>query len=60
MMKDRKRGGWFDKLTRSAYRDFYESRGWPVERWLDLGLELDNTVFGKHPGVTFGFHTLSR
>ena len=47
-------------LLDSAYRDFYESRGWPVERWLDLGLELDNTVFGKHPGVTFGFHTLSR
>ena len=43
-------------LLDSAYRDFYESRGWPVERWLDLGLELDNTVFGKHPGVTFGFH----
>ncbi len=43
-------------LLDSAYRDFYASRGWPVERWLDLGLELDNTVFGKHPGVTFGFH----
>lgn len=43
-------------LLDSAYRDFYESRGWPVERWLDLGVELDNTVFGKHPGVTFGFH----
>ena len=43
-------------LLDSAYRDFYESRGWPAERWLDLGLELDNTVFGEHPGVTFGFH----
>jgi len=38
------------------YRDFYESRGWPVERWLDLGLELDNLVIGHHPHVTFGFH----
>jgi 5-methyltetrahydropteroyltriglutamate--homocysteine methyltransferase len=43
-------------LLDSAYRDFYASRGWPAERWLDLGLELDNTVFGQRPGVTFGFH----
>jgi 5-methyltetrahydropteroyltriglutamate--homocysteine methyltransferase len=43
-------------LLDSAYRDFYESRGWPVERWLDLGLELDNIVFGQRPGVAFGFH----
>ena len=39
-----------------GYRDFYESRGWPAERWLDLGLELDNLVIGDHPGVTFSFH----
>jgi 5-methyltetrahydropteroyltriglutamate--homocysteine methyltransferase len=38
------------------YRDFYASRGWPAERWLELGLELDNTVIGDRPGVTFGFH----
>jgi len=37
-------------------RGFYESRGWPAERWLELGLELDNHVIGDHPGVTFGFH----
>jgi 5-methyltetrahydropteroyltriglutamate--homocysteine methyltransferase len=43
-------------LLDSAYRDFYESRGWPAERWLDLGLELDNIVFGQRPGVAFGFH----
>jgi len=43
-------------LLDSAYRAFYESRGWPAERWLDLGLELDNIVLGKRPGVTFGFH----
>jgi len=43
-------------LLDPRYRDFYESRGWPVERWLDLGLELDNFVIGDHPGVTFGFH----
>jgi 5-methyltetrahydropteroyltriglutamate--homocysteine methyltransferase len=38
------------------YRDFYASRGWPTERWLELGLELDNRVIGDRPGVTFGFH----
>ena len=43
-------------LLDPAYRDFYESRGWPAERWLDLGLELDNIVFGDRAGVTFGFH----
>jgi 5-methyltetrahydropteroyltriglutamate--homocysteine methyltransferase len=43
-------------LLDEGYRAFYESRGWPAERWLDLGSELDNTVIGNHPGVTFGFH----
>lgn len=43
-------------LLDPAYRDFYESRGWPAERWLDLGVELDNLVIGDHPGVTFSFH----
>jgi 5-methyltetrahydropteroyltriglutamate--homocysteine methyltransferase len=38
------------------YRDFYEGRGWPAERWLELGLELDNAVISGHEGVTFGFH----
>jgi 5-methyltetrahydropteroyltriglutamate--homocysteine methyltransferase len=39
-----------------AYRDFYASKGWPAERWIELGVELDNRVFGNHPHVTFGFH----
>jgi len=43
-------------LVERRYRDFYESRGWPAERWLDLGLALDNLVIGHHPHVTFGFH----
>ncbi len=43
-------------LLDPVYRDFYASRGWPAERWLDLGVELDNIVIGEHPGVTFGFH----
>ena len=43
-------------LIDPGYRDFYESRGWPAEHWLDLGLELDNLVIGDHAGVTFSFH----
>jgi 5-methyltetrahydropteroyltriglutamate--homocysteine methyltransferase len=43
-------------LVDPDWRDFYESRGWPAERWLELGLALDNYVIGDRPGVTFGFH----
>jgi 5-methyltetrahydropteroyltriglutamate--homocysteine methyltransferase len=43
-------------LLDPTYRDFYESRGWPAERWLELGLELDNLVIGDHPGVIFSMH----
>ena len=43
-------------LVDPTWRDFYASRGWPADRWLDLGLELDNLVIGDHPQVTFGFH----
>jgi 5-methyltetrahydropteroyltriglutamate--homocysteine methyltransferase len=43
-------------LLDEGYRAFYESRGWPAERWLELGSELDSLVMGDHPSVTFGFH----
>jgi 5-methyltetrahydropteroyltriglutamate--homocysteine methyltransferase len=43
-------------LVDPTYRNFYASRGWPAERWLDLGLELDNYVYGNHEGVTFSMH----
>ena len=43
-------------LIDPGYRDFYESRGWPADRWLELGVELDNLVIGDRPGVTFSFH----
>jgi 5-methyltetrahydropteroyltriglutamate--homocysteine methyltransferase len=43
-------------LVDRRYREFYERRGWPADRWLDLGVELDNHVIGNHPGVTFGIH----
>jgi len=40
----------------ATYREFYESRGGPAERWLGFATELDNSVLGHHPYVTFGFH----
>jgi methionine synthase II (cobalamin-independent) len=43
-------------LIDPAYRAFYERRGWPADRWIEFGSELDNLVMGEHPGVTFGFH----
>ena len=45
-------------LLDPGYRDFYASRGWPAERWLELAVELDNLVIGDREGdgVTFGFH----
>ncbi len=46
----------YPMLIDPAYRDFYASRGWPAERWIELGVELDNAVIGDHPDVTFGFH----
>jgi 5-methyltetrahydropteroyltriglutamate--homocysteine methyltransferase len=46
----------YPMLIDPAYRDFYASRGWPAERWIELGVELDNRVIGERPHVTFGFH----
>jgi 5-methyltetrahydropteroyltriglutamate--homocysteine methyltransferase len=45
-------------LIDPEYRSFYESRGWPAERWIELGTDLDNRVIGDHPsrGITFSFH----
>jgi 5-methyltetrahydropteroyltriglutamate--homocysteine methyltransferase len=43
-------------LLDPTYRDFYASRGWPADRWIDLGLELDNHVYGDREGVTFSMH----
>jgi len=43
-------------LIDPAWRAFYEARGWPLERWLSYGVELDNAVIDAAPDVTFGFH----
>jgi 5-methyltetrahydropteroyltriglutamate--homocysteine methyltransferase len=37
-------------------RAFYERLGWSFEKWLSLGIELDNAVMQGFHDVTFGFH----
>ena len=43
-------------LLDPATRAFYESRGWTLDEWLHMGIELDNALMEGFPGVTFGFH----
>jgi len=43
-------------LVDPAWRAFYEARGWPLERWLSYGVELDNAVIDAGRPATFGFH----
>ena len=43
-------------LIDPAWRAFYEARGWPLERWLSYGIELDNAVIEAGRPATFGFH----
>ncbi len=37
-------------------RSFYEGQGWPLDRWLSRGIELDNAVIAGFPQITFGLH----
>jgi 5-methyltetrahydropteroyltriglutamate--homocysteine methyltransferase len=37
-------------------RKFYEGQGWTLDKWLSVGVELDNGVMDSFPGVTFGLH----
>src|SRR6266536_5740639 len=43
-------------LVDPGWRAFYESRGWPLERWLSYGISLDNEVIDAGRPATFGFH----
>ncbi len=43
-------------LIDPEWRSFYEARGWPLERWLSYGIELDNEVIAAGRPATFGFH----
>ncbi len=43
-------------LIDPTWRAFYEARGWPMQRWLSYGIELDNAVIEAGRPATFGFH----
>ncbi|MBO0775448.1 MAG: cobalamin-independent methionine synthase II family protein [Actinobacteria bacterium] len=43
-------------LIDPVWRAFYAERGWPPERWLAYGIELDNAVIDAGRPATFGFH----
>lgn len=43
-------------LLDPATRSFYEGLGWSFNKWLSLGIELDNAVMKGFRDVTFGFH----
>jgi 5-methyltetrahydropteroyltriglutamate--homocysteine methyltransferase len=43
-------------LIDPTWRAFYEQRGWPLDRWLSYGIELDNAVIEAGRPATFGFH----
>jgi 5-methyltetrahydropteroyltriglutamate--homocysteine methyltransferase len=43
-------------LIDPVWREFYEGQGWPMERWLSYGIELDNAVIAAGRPATFGFH----
>jgi 5-methyltetrahydropteroyltriglutamate--homocysteine methyltransferase len=43
-------------LIDPTWREFYEARGWPMQRWLSYGVELDNAVIEAGRPATFGFH----
>ena len=43
-------------LVDPTWRAFYEARGWPADRWLSYGIDLDNAVIDAGRPATFGFH----
>jgi 5-methyltetrahydropteroyltriglutamate--homocysteine methyltransferase len=43
-------------LLEPATRGFYEGLGWSFEKWLSLGIDLDNAVMEGFDEITFGFH----
>jgi 5-methyltetrahydropteroyltriglutamate--homocysteine methyltransferase len=43
-------------LLDPTLREGYRQRGSDPDRLIDACIEMDNTVIGHHPGVTFGLH----
>lgn len=46
----------YTALLDPELREGYRQRGNDPDRLLDLSIEMDNTVIGHHPGITFGLH----
>src|SRR2546423_6279496 len=46
----------YTALLDPQLREGYRQRGNDPDRLLDLSIEMDNSVIGKHPGITFGLH----
>ncbi|MQA61505.1 MAG: methionine synthase [Actinophytocola sp.] len=43
-------------LVDPAWQEFYQHRGWDLDRCLSYGVELDNAVIDAGRPATFGFH----
>jgi 5-methyltetrahydropteroyltriglutamate--homocysteine methyltransferase len=46
----------YTALLDPQLREGYRQRGNDPDRLLDISIEMDNTVIGDHPGITFGLH----
>ncbi len=43
-------------LLDPGFREGYRRRGNDPDRLMDVAIEMDNAIVGKHPGITFGLH----
>lgn len=46
----------YTALLDPQLREGYRQRGNDPDRLLDLSIEMDNSVIGNHPGITFALH----
>ena len=46
----------YTALLDPQLREGYRKRGNDPDKLLDLSIEMDNSVIGDHPGITFGLH----
>jgi 5-methyltetrahydropteroyltriglutamate--homocysteine methyltransferase len=46
----------YTALLDPQLREGYRQRGNDPDELLDLSIEMDNSVIGDHPGITFGLH----
>ncbi len=49
-------GPQYGALLDAQMREGYRRRGSDPDRMIDVTIEMDNAVIGKHPGITFGLH----